>query len=469
MTTGEQQAVTRVHGRSALLAGLLAGVLCVAFESVAVATAMPRAAAELGGLSIYAWAFTLFVLGMVLSTVVAGRMSDRLGPVRPLALGVALFVVGLLVAGSARSMLVLVLARFVQGMGGGFINLCLMVVVSLVYDERERAAIMTWFSFCWVMPAFLGPPLAALITHHWGWHWVFWSLVPCIVVACLVALRPVLELHAVHAVGAHAAGEPGADPIPLWAAGLGAVGVALVQASGQLLDARATVLWGVLALVGALAALGAGVPRLMPDGFWRMRPGLPAVMWTRAAQAGAFFAGESFMPLSMNLERGFSPFHAGLLLTIGSLGWTVGSWVQSRGWLRLRRDQIVLAGVCATAVGIGAVDLASWFPRHTLAVVATGWVLAGFGMGLAIASTSLAVMALSSQRLMGRNTSSLQTAEGLGNCLVSGAAGTAFHALHQGHAPSTTFGVLFLVAALAAVLACVAGRRIGPVQNASNP
>ena len=94
------------------MVGLLAGVVCVAFESVAVATAMPQAAQDLGQLGLYAWAFTLFVLGMVLSTAVAGRLSDRLGPVQPLAVGTALFLLGLLVAGAASSMLVLVAARF---------------------------------------------------------------------------------------------------------------------------------------------------------------------------------------------------------------------------------------------------------------------------------------------------------------------------------------------------------------------
>lgn len=446
-----------VRGRRALMVGLLSGVVCVAFESVAVATAMPQAAKELGGVGLYAWAFTLFVLGMVFSTALAGRLSDRVGPVKPLALGTLVFLLGLLLAGAAPSMLVLVAARFLQGVGGGAINLCLMVVVARAFDERERASIMTMFSFCWVMPAFLGPPIAAFITHRFGWHWVFWFLVPLLVGAAVLSARPLAELQR-----AHLPQTDGANPVPLWAAGLAALAAALLQGATQLLGWRGAVL-GVVALGLLLLA----VPRLMPPGFLRMSAGLSAVVWTRACQAGSFFAAEAFLPLSLVEQRGLSLFQAGLALTIGSLGWTLGSWVQSRPWLRLRRDQIIQLGVACTVVGIASIVLSAWHPGGTLAVAAVGWTVGGFGMGMAIASSSLAVMQLSESAQLGRNTSSLQTAEGLGNALVVGLAGAVFHALHNAAPATTAFGTVFTVTALCAGFGILSASRIGHVRNAS--
>lgn len=446
-----------VHGRRALMVGLLAGVVCVAFESVAVATAMPQAAQDLGQLGLYAWAFTLFVLGMVLSTAVAGRLSDRLGPVKPLAVGTALFLLGLLVAGAASSMLVLVAARFLQGVGGGAMNLCLMVVVARAFEEHERASIMTMFSFCWVMPAFLGPPVAAFITHHLGWHWVFWALVPLLLVAVAVSVRPLVELDRAHLPGA---GD--ANPVPLWAAVLAAASAALLQGASQLLG------WlGAVMAVAAVGMLLLSVPRLMPPGFLRVRPGLSAVVWSRACQAGGFFAAESFLPLSLVELRGLSLFQAGLALSIGSLGWTLGSWVQSRPWLRLRRDQLIQLGLACTLAGILAIVLAAWHPGGTLAVAAVGWTVGGFGMGLGIASGSLAVMQLSEDAQLGRNTSSLQTAEGLGNAMIGGLAGGIFHALQADAAPSATFGLVFTAVALCSAFGVVASLRIGRVRNAT--
>lgn len=438
-----------IAGRRALVVGLLAGVVSVAFESVAVATAMPQAARELGAVANYAWAFTLFVLGMVFSTAVAGRASDRLGPVKPLLVGMTLFVVGLLVAGAAPTMTVLVLGRFLQGLGGGALNLCLMVVVAQAFADDERARIMTAFSFCWVMPAFLGPPISAWITHRWGWHWVFWVIIPLVLAAAVVSARPLVLVQARHVV------HPEQVPVPLWAAGLAALGAGLLQGATQSRGLLALAMGAV-----ALVALAVSVPRLMPPGFLRVAKGTPAVDWTRLCQAGAFFATEAMLPLALVEQRGLSLVRAGLVLTIGSLGWTLGSWLQSRTWLGLRREHIITVGLAATAGGLLCVALGAWWPTGTTWLVYAGWTLAGLGMGLGIASTSLAVMQLSSQERLGRETASLQTAEGLGNSLVSGLAGSLFHLLHGG-ASARTFGAVFTLTAVVASLGVLTQARIG--------
>src|SRR5919107_6127329 len=85
-----------------LTVGLCLTVVAIAFESIAVATAMPVAARELHGLSCYSWSFSVFLVGMLFSTVLAGRLSDRTGPARPLLAGLAVFAAGLVLAGSAQ-------------------------------------------------------------------------------------------------------------------------------------------------------------------------------------------------------------------------------------------------------------------------------------------------------------------------------------------------------------------------------
>lgn len=437
--------------RRPLLVGLLTSVLAVAFENIAVATAMPRAGQDLGRIGLYAWAFTLFVLGMVLSTVVAGRACDRRGPLGPFLCGQLLFLAGLVVSGQASSMLMLVLGRFVQGLGGGAVNLSLMVVVALGFDERRRATVMSAFSFCWVLPAFVGPFVAGWITDTWSWHWVFRAVIP-FVLAALALVLPALRLLPT---------PPDAGtgtPVPLWAAAVAAVGTAGVQYAGQRAD-----LLGLAVAVASAVALAIGVPRLMPPGFWRAGRGLPAVVWTRAAMAGAFFSAESFLPLMLVEQRHLTLTRAGLALTAGSFGWTTGSWLQSRPWLPWGRHAVIVAGTLSQVLGIATAAAFAFHPAMPAGVVWAGWAVAGFGMGLGIASTNLATMTLSDAEALGRNTSSLQVGEGLGNALMGGIAGSVFHLLHARASLPVTFGAVFAVPAVVALFGVLTARRIGVI------
>jgi len=97
-----------------LTVGLTLMVTCTALEALAVATTMPATVRDLGGLSLYGWAFSAFMLTNLVGITLAGDEADRRGPARPLAMGIALFTIGLLIAGTAPAMLVVVAGRAVQ-------------------------------------------------------------------------------------------------------------------------------------------------------------------------------------------------------------------------------------------------------------------------------------------------------------------------------------------------------------------
>ena len=105
--------------RRALTVGLVLTITFVASEALAVVTVMPVVARDLGGLRLYGWVFSGFMLGSVLGIVAAGREADRRGPALPFVAGVVLFGSGLAVAGLAPSMGVLVAGRVLQGIGAG--------------------------------------------------------------------------------------------------------------------------------------------------------------------------------------------------------------------------------------------------------------------------------------------------------------------------------------------------------------
>jgi hypothetical protein len=229
--------------------------------------------------------------------------------------------------------------------------------------------------------------------------------------------------------------------------------------AGQRLD-----LWSVGLLVGAVVLLVVSFPRVMPARS-TARPGLWTVIAVRGLAAGAFFGAEAFTPLMLIETRGLELLWAGAALTIGSLGWTFGSWLQARPWVALRRDQLLQIGALALVLGVGLVAVSAVFPALSLVVPAIAWVIAGFGMGLVVPVTTLATIHLSVEAEQGRNQSSLQVSEALGNSVFSGVAGTVFASLYGMVAVSLTFGAVLGTMAVVGVALVLTSLRLVPLRN----
>jgi MFS family permease len=423
---------------------------------------MPVAAQELRGLTYYAWAFSLFVIGMLLATVVSGRICDRVGPSRPLLVGLGIFTVGLVVAGTADTMVQLVAGRFVQGLGGGTLNTAMFVTVAKAYRPAQRPRMFTYISTAWVLPSFVGPPVSAWLTSNLSWHWVFFAVIPLAVIGGAMMLPTLLVMMRIPMPEVAEEDASNLRPAPVWAALVVALAAALLQVAGQRLDG-----WGLGLLVVALVLLVLGLPRLMPPGFLRLGRGLSSVILTRALLPGAYFGGEAFLPLMLVEQRHVPLLVAGGTLTVGAVGWTAGSFLQAQRRLPLRRDQLITLGCASVALGLGLAAVIALVPSLPYGLVALAWVFAGLGMGFATASTSLATITLSTVDAQGRNGSSLNLGDALGSSVFVGVAGTIFGALHPGGNLALTFGVPMLAMGVVAVLAVLASLRVGPVGDAS--
>ena len=459
-TADATEAAAPKVSQRALTIGLCAIVVAIAFETIAVATAMPIAARDLEGLDYYAWAFSAFMIGMLFATVICGRVSDRIGPAKPLLVGLMIFLAGLVIAGSARYMAQLVAGRLVQGLGSGAMNVAIYVCVAIAFSRRQRPKMFTYISTAWVLPSFVGPPVSAWLTQHLSWHWVFFAVIPLVIFGGAMAFPSLLRMMRTR----QPSDADAVKPAPVWAAELLAVAAAMLQLAGQRLDGLAVGL-----VIGGIAGLLVALPRLMPPGFLRLRRGLCQVIQTRGLLAGAFFGAEAFVPLMLVEQRGVPLLQAGAVLTVGAIGWTAGSWLQARPWLRIRRDVLITQGGWSIAVGIALVGLIAFLPTLPYVLVAVGWIFAGLGMGLATSSGSLAVMSLSSAAEQGRNAASLNVYDALGSGVLVGVAGTIFAALHVGGNLALTFGLVELSMAGVALLAVLTSLRIGVVPNEFAP
>ncbi len=225
-----------------LLVGVVGAVVAVAFEAIAVSTAMPVAARDLDGLSQYGLAFSIFLTTSLVGMVAGGELADRRGPLVPFVTASVVFAVGLGLAAVAPSMWVLVVARGVQGLGAGLNVVALYVVVARAYPASLRPRVFSAMSGGWIVPALVGPPIAGLLADRVSWRAVFLLVLPLLVTATLLVV-PHLRGTGV------ASGDPVRSRSRLVPAAAAAAATGLLQYAGQELA------WWSVPLVGAAVAL----------------------------------------------------------------------------------------------------------------------------------------------------------------------------------------------------------------------
>ncbi|ATO15777.1 MFS transporter [Micromonospora sp. WMMA2032] len=433
----------------AMTVGIVALVSLLAFEALAVGTAMPTVARSLDGLGLYALAFGGPFASGVVAMVVSGIWCDARGPRPAMWHGVAWFVAGLAVAGAATTMGTLVAGRVVQGFGSGLLSVALYVIVGQAYPEGLRRRIFAAFAAAWVVPSLVGPAVAGLIVEHLGWRWVFLA-VPAIAVPAVLLVQPGLR-----ALAARVPTRPPTGALARigWACGAGA-SAALLHHGGQQRGVLAAGLVG-----AALAGLLVSVPRLLPAGFLRAARGLPTVIGLRGLASAAFAGAEVVIPLMLSRERGFSPTGAGLVLTVGALSWSVGSWIQGRIPAPRSAASLPRAGLACIAVGTAGVTLAL-LPGVPVAPAVLAWSVAGLGMGLLYPSLSVLTLELSAPAEQGRNSSALQLGDSLAAATVLALTGAV---LAAGSSPGpASYASTLAVAAGCGLLGLLLAGRVVP-------
>lgn len=430
--------------RRALTIGLVLVVTLAAFEALAVATVMPAAQHALGGLSLYGWTFSAYLLCSLVGIAAAGEQCDAHGPVRPFAVGLTLFAIGLTIAGLATSMPVLVAGRAVQGLGGGAIPAVAYVTIGRGYHESLRPRMFAVLSTVWVVPGIVGPALAGAVAEYASWRLVFLGLLP------ILAVATALTVPGLRALGRPETPMRGESRVPraIWLA----AGTALSLGG---LGAGSVLIGSPLAIGGAAIALAA-LLRLMPPGTMRAAPGLPAAIAGMGLLNMAFFGTEAFVPLMLTRLRDQSTVIAGVTLTSATLTWTAGAWLQERTSTRWQHATVVRWGFALVATGIACMALVAW-PRTPVAFAAIAWAIAGGGIGMAYSSISVIVLSASPPGGEGASTASLKLGETLSAAIGAGAGGVIVAAGGAGGwlaaSLAATFSAMAVVAVLGAVIA----------------
>lgn len=435
--------------------GILLVVTLIAFEGMSVGAVMPAVSKDLDALDLYGMSFSVFLIAGLFANVVAGLWSDRRGHAWPFVLGVGLFVAGMAVAGAAGSKEVFIAARAVQGLGGGAVIVAVYVMIARVYVPEARPKVFAALSAAWVLPALVGPGLGGIVAETVGWRWVFFGIVPLVVPALLMllpALRP-RESDSGSEPGPSGSGERSRPLAMTLAASATAAGAGVLLYGVDRLHLTPVIGWS--ATVAGLVLLAVGLPRLLPRRALLFGRGLSTTVMMRGVLSAAFFGINSFIPLMLTQVRGFSVIEAGAALTIGALGWTTGSYLQARR--EFDRPRLVRLGAASVTAGI-LLTLLALVPGVTGWVAVPAWVVAGFGMGIAMTSVNVTTMRQSPDAEQGANSAALQVVDTLGSALTIGFGGVLINVIGHDDIATGYVTIAALMGAVGLLGVAVAGR-----------
>ena len=161
-----------------ITAGLLTGLLLGALDQTIVATAGPTIISDLGGLSVYAWVFSAYILTQTVSMPIFGKLSDLYGRRKFLVLGIAIFMAGSVLSGASQTIDQLIVFRAIQGIGSGAFFPIAIAVAGVVFPPSQRGRIQGVFASVFGISAVLGPSAGSYLVQALNWRWIFYVNLP---------------------------------------------------------------------------------------------------------------------------------------------------------------------------------------------------------------------------------------------------------------------------------------------------
>lgn len=439
-----------MRGTAGLTAALLLTVAVASFEITAAATAMPAALADIGGRSLHPLAFGVPLLTELIALVVGGTLCAAWGGMRAFLVGAALHGGGLLMVGISSHVGVLLGGRAVQGAGAGLVLIAVYSLVADHFDDRQRTRVLGLMAAAWAVPGLLGPLVGGAITEGWSWRGVFLAL-PAANVAVLAALWRPLATFLRPRVGLD-----GSIRARL------AIAVTLALAVLAITNATrfpGAVGWLVLVVALVIAVLSARplfAPQVVPGS-----PGLRPAVLLRGLVGGPWLGTQFLLPLTLVQGRGLTATSAGLVLSCGVIGFSIGGLANGAGLTeRLTRRRVIAVGMCCEAVGLATVAAGST-PGAPTVLIYLGWTVTGLGASLAITALNATVLDLSAEGTQSKATSAMASAEAVSAASCVAISTLILHGV--GDAPDSVLvssTLVLTVFALAVVALCPLLRRI---------
>ncbi len=402
--------------------GLL--LLLAALDQTIVSTALPTIVADLGGLDHLSWVVTAYILSSTVVAPIYGKLGDLYGRRNTVVVSVGLFLLGSALCGLATSMTFLILARALQGLGGGGLFVLALSVIGDVIAPRDRGKIQGVFAAVFGVSSVIGPLIGGWFVEVFSWHWIFYINIPLgglAVAGFLASFKPL--------------GRRVGHSIDWWGAATLSVSLAsltlVTSLGGRSYGWTSPQMLGLAAAAIAAGAAFVAIERradepILPLELFRLN-----VFWVTSIIgfiAGAsMFGAITFLPIYLQIAQGASPTVSGLMLIPMTAGILVASTLAGRHMGRTGRyRQIPVIGT--SFIVLGMLLLSRIEPDTSVPVFSLSLACVGLGMGCIFPVVTTAVQNAVPREVLGTATAAGLLFRQIGGSLAVAAFGALFAA-----------------------------------------
>jgi MFS family permease len=415
------------------------------------AAVMPKVVRDIGGISFYTWPTTLYMVASIIGAASNAPLRAILGTRRAYMLASITFLLGSIGCAIAPTMAVMLLARFLQGWGGGLLISLSMALVQSVYPEHLRKRALAFISSTWGVAALLGPAVGGLFAEHGFWRGAFWFNVPIVAIfmtgawiklprhqadpSGLAAPRFPYRRLALLSLGVCAVGLAGEVYEAMELLGLdltqpGFRGIAIALQIGliglAILAVKRTITLDRPERLQAMSAVAAASDGIRPQPASRLLPSEPLNTRTSTGMGGWVMLLSSmshavigaYLPLALQVVRGTSDSVAAYIVACLAVAWTFASVTTSHLQGKAAQACITIGLLLST---VGLVILTLTMRDGSLWVIAGADALVGLGLGTTNLHLVAAVLRHATKGEEGLTAGAIPTIRSLG--ISFGAAG----------------------------------------------
>lgn len=406
--------------RFCIIVAALLALFLSALDTLIMGAAMPTIIADLGGLHLYSWVFSVYLLTRAIALPIFGKLCDLIDSKKLYMVSIIVFIFSSILAGVSKNMVQLTLSRALQGIGAGGNFALAYIVLADISPLEKRGKMMALISFVWGISSVLGPTLGGFIVNYFSWRWIFFINLPF---GGLALIGIALYLRETR--------EKKKDAIIDYAGALTLSITILTLLTAFLLGER-TYRWlspQIMGLIGLALVFGMAfyyaekraVEPILPLDFFR-------VQGFSFGNAAAFFASfaifslSAYSPLFIQGALGKPPIELGIAMVPLSLGWSVGALTCGQTIHFLGEKQSAMLG--SVLLAVGSCLTLSFSTSTSLVMFSIVLTIAGLGMGFVSIGTLLLVQNSLADSDLGIATASHQFSRTLGGTIGIGISGS---------------------------------------------